>query len=143
MCVNYGTPTQPRVYSHWNRYRNCLQGLFTMGYELWKRSTTAGSHTFITTLQVSKIKYKCIIPYTTNVFSLQTSCFCLLSHLLFLCGIAYHIMLKFLPSVFLRLMYHISMHCYSCSLCPLVAYFIERKKASVMSLNLVQYVGLA
>ena len=56
-------------------------------------------------------------PYSTNhVFNrlldhlpVQNICFRLLFHLLFICGIAHQIMLKFLPSLLLRLMYHTSM----------------------------------
>ena len=47
-----------------------------------------------------------------------TICIHHLSHPLSLCGITYQIVLKLLLSLYLRLTYHISKHCYLCSLCP-------------------------
>ena len=48
----------------------------------------------------------------------RTICIHHLSHPLSLCGITYQIVLKLLLSLYLRLTYHISKHCYLCSLCP-------------------------
>ena len=48
----------------------------------------------------------------------RTICIHRLSHPLSLCGITYQIVLKLLLSLYLRLTYHISKHCYLCSLCP-------------------------
>ena len=50
----------------------------------------------------------------------QTIRFRLLFHLLFLGGIAYQTMLKFLHFLFLRLMYHISMTAIHVPFCPFV-----------------------
>ena len=57
----------------------------------------------------------------------QTICSHLLSHLLFLCGIAYQIMLKFLPSLLFRLMYHTSMVAIHVAFCPFVTNFSLKK----------------
>jgi len=63
-----------------------------------------------------------VIMFLTTLDNLliQTICFCLLFHLLFLCGIAYQPMLKFPHFLFLRLMYHISMTAIHVAFCPFV-----------------------
>ena len=62
-----------------------------------------------------------VIMFLTTLDHLlvQTICFHLLFHLLFLCGIAYETMLKFPHFLFLRLMYHISMTATYVAFCPL------------------------
>ena len=63
-----------------------------------------------------------VIMFLTTLDHLlvQTICFRLLFHLLFLCGIAYQTMLKFLHFLFLRLIYHISMTAIHVAFCPFV-----------------------